>query len=80
MRFGSILTIYPNPVNDFLYLEDMANDFEVQLMDQLGRVVISVSSTSGASKVIDLSGIRTGLYMVQIKTDQSIHTRLILKR
>ena len=74
------LRLFPNPVEDFLYLEDIAERFDVRIIDPLGRVVYVDFFLSGSRTSIDMGSLGSGLYAVQVITGNSSKTRLILKR
>ena len=61
------LNIYPNPVNDRLYIEAEVDVEEVAIFDIYGRVQ-KISAISYQPSVIDVSDLNGGVYFVKINT------------
>ena len=59
--------IYPNPVNDRLYIEAEVDAEEVFIFDIYGRVQ-KLSAISHQPSVIDVSDLNAGIYFVKINT------------
>lgn len=79
------LKIYPNPANDVINLSsDFASieNAKISIFDILGKKVYSndalFESVGDAS--IDISNLKTGVYMVEILKDNKIETRKIIKK
>jgi len=77
---ADVLKLYPNPVQnllniegDFLYTGEMYN---VRLIDYTGKVVVEKEQTS---RVLDLSGLSRGVYVIQINTSAAFYSQKILK-
>lgn len=70
---GAVL-IYPNPVSDKLNLicED---DFSVKLYDLNGRTVYSGSN----DRLVDMSDIKPGIYVLEISTGNKLHKHKIVR-
>lgn len=69
-------TIYPNPVNDRLYIEfeNMTNDkVNYSVLDANGRR-ISVVYSDG----LDVSGLSEGMYVLEVSSGQAIHRKRFL--
>lgn len=60
------LIIYPNPVNDALYIKSDLNVKSVELFESTGKLI--VASNDG---YIDLSNVAKGLYLVKINFDNN---------
>jgi hypothetical protein len=59
------VTVYPNPVNDILKIEDnnqLGNQFTIQITDYMGNIVYKTAN----AKEIDVRSLSNGLYLVQI--------------
>ena len=83
----SNLTIYPNPASETAIISfdnTLGNSFEIQLIDQLGRVIMSQNDVqiSGSNLVtIDLTNLSDGLYSIQLTSNQNtISKRLIVRK
>ena len=83
----SNLTIYPNPASETAVISfdnTLGNSFDIQLIDQLGRVIMSQNGVqaSGSNMVtIDLTNLSDGLYSIQLTSNQNtISKRLIVRK
>ncbi|HHM21072.1 MAG TPA: T9SS type A sorting domain-containing protein [Bacteroidetes bacterium] len=79
---GRQIGIYPNPVNDFIFIEikGSAAHFPVawEVSSPAGRLVLSGTVFSGNK--IDVSTLGSGLYFIKIKTKEGIMTEKIVVR
>ena len=73
----SSFNIYPNPVNDKLYIETEMDVEEVAVYDTFGRQRLAVSCQQSA---ISVSNLNAGVYIVMIKTDAGIVTKRFVKK
>ena len=74
------ISIYPNPVNDILKIENK-RQFEiidVKVYSISGKLVLS-PQLQKESKLIDLSRLNNGTYFIQIETEISHLTKKIIK-
>lgn len=68
------LSVYPNPVTDNLTLDftlPESGKVTLKVMDMAGKVVLAdmVEAASGANKhTMDVSGLRAGIYLLQVET------------
>ncbi len=65
-----LLSVYPNPANDYLNLEGQMTrqpHFEVSLYDLVGNRVIHLAN----EKVINIGSLRNGIYFLTVKTGES---------
>ena len=70
--------IYPNPVKDLLYYENVSGIQQISVMDLTGRKVKSVNNPEGNK--IDLSSLAHGVYLVTLHTERGeIYTRKVIK-
>lgn len=83
----SNLTIYPNPASETAVISfdnTLGNSFDIQLIDQLGRVIISHNNIQsiGSNMVnVDLTNLSDGIYSIQLSSDQNtISKRLIVRK
>lgn len=66
---------YPNPAQDYLYIQTSANDYEVALYNNIGQKMKPTTTTAGA---IDVSNLSSGVYFIEIKTpSKRIRKKLI---
>lgn len=70
------LNVFPNPANEKLYIETMANIESVVIIDMQGKIVLQAYD----SAEIELAHLTDGVYIMQVKTDLGIaHKRIIVK-
>lgn len=62
------LTLYPNPATDFVVLEDLKTDAQIELYDVLGKLILTQKANEKTVK-IDISTLNKGLYLVKIRTE-----------
>ena len=60
--------VYPNPTNDYIYVKG-CNVKEIRIFNMMGTVVKEESNVVNG---IDVKGLATGVYTVQIKTDNGV--------
>lgn len=65
------IKIYPNPTSDILNIETSFNDYQVEILDILGRVLIQKNTSNNYLK-IDLKPLTTGIYLVKIQNENRI--------
>lgn len=73
----SSLEIYPNPVNDKLYIETEVEIEEVVVYDIYGRQQLAVSGQSSAVSVVDLN---SGVYFVKVVTNDGEVVKRFVKK
>ena len=75
----SISEIYPNPVDDKLYINAADNIEEVEIYNLLGVKLYSEIINQGNENMIDMSNFDSGVYLVKIRTDKGTETLKIHK-
>lgn len=70
----SALRIWPNPVADRLHIETQALIKRLTLRDVWGRVVLMAYASP-----VDCAGIPSGMYLLEVETEQGNHVTKILK-
>lgn len=74
-----MLSIYPNPTNGDLFIKNDTNtSCEFTLINSLGAVVLVKTSYSMNEK-LSLDNLPRGIYTLQLKTDNELLTKKILK-
>ena len=78
------LTIYPNPANDFINIDLSGihgKKFDIKIFNTSGQVVKCVTTTNNDNQRIELSGIRKGLYMIEVNYDNKYYStsKLVIK-
>ena len=70
--------IYPNPVNDMLYIETEVEIERVVVYDAFGRQQTAVNGQQGVMTV-EVSNLNAGVYFVMIKTNDGVVTKRFVK-
>ncbi|WP_177761244.1 fibronectin type III domain-containing protein [Flavobacterium sp. I3-2] len=73
------LKYYPNPVNDVLNINYVESIRSVEVFDLLGKRVKALN-TNEQNIQIDLSGLASGTYMIQLKTDTKTQFIKVIKK
>ena len=67
--------LYPNPVvGDYINIEGINSDFETKIFNVLGKVVLQ----SFNSKTINISNLHSGIYLVELSSENSFITKKII--
>lgn len=74
---NSNVSVYPNPVNDFVILKG-TDITEVSISDLSGKVVLSKNLNSSTAQ-IDLSYFESGIYIISVKNHESVYTQKLIK-
>jgi len=75
---NSTLIVYPNPVQDILYINTNYKNYTFSLFDPLGRLIITKENVSN-SQYIDNSIFSTGIYFLRINLTGDSKTFKIVK-
>lgn len=65
---SSTLAVYPNPANDFIFIETTGN-FMYQLSNLNGQILIS--GVAFEKEQVDLSGLAAGIYLIQMQNENN---------
>ncbi len=69
------IKLYPNPVvGDYINIEGINSDFQIKVFNILGKVVLQ----SVNSKTINISNLQSGIYLVELSSDNSFITKKII--
>ncbi len=80
---NNYVKLYPNPINDVLFIDCEKTIQNIQLTDMSGKIRVAkkVSQISGNKHQIDLSKLLPGAYILKITmSDNTIHNSSILKK
>jgi hypothetical protein len=81
---GTSLTIYPNPTRGIFnisFVSEEVDNFEITIVDAFGKIISNEDKQDFIGeyiKIVDLSNSPRGIYMVQIKTQDSFVTKRIV--
>lgn len=70
--------VYPNPANDVLSIElTNADKAEWSLVNTTGQTVLN-GSTTGVETTIDVSTLSSGMYILQVRTENALSTEKVI--
>ena len=73
--------IYPNPVQDHLFIKSKHQLNQITIYDLSGKKILKKSENLTKTTSIDTSKLKTGVYLLQVKTDQeNVIIRKIIKK
>ena len=75
----SSLLLYPNPVNDKLYIETEAEVKDVVVYDVYGRRQVTMTPSHQGCLVVDVTYLKSGVYFVKVATTNGEIVKRILK-
>ncbi len=67
------LKIYPNPVNDMIFISGLDNKCSIQIINLQGKIVQSAHLENGAEG-IDVSQLNTGVFILKVMTEETTKT------
>jgi uncharacterized protein YjdB len=70
------ITVYPNPANNYLKIKGIETDFKTEIIGIDGKVYIH----SKNNKSIDVTCLKSGIYVVKIYSDNNIVFHKIIKQ
>ena len=79
VEFEASFNVYPNPVNDKLYIETEVEVEKVVVYDVYGRHQVTETPSLQGSLVIDLTNLNSGVYFVKVITDEGEVVKRIVK-
>lgn len=77
----SPISVYPNPATENVYvvMDKLEPSTQLQLVDNLGRIVYQIKPTNNTS-IIDLISLPKGVYILIINTEKNTFNRKIIKQ
>jgi len=75
-----LTTLYPNPVNDVLYIENASGIENVEIYDIVGNLVLNVKNDNNALLPINVSSFESGVYMIRAYTSEGISISRFIKQ
>jgi len=75
----NIIDIYPNPANNWINIETNSDNQILTITDLQGKVILT-RSMSGSKNRINLSSLKQGIYILEVRSDRYIqYKKLIVK-
>ncbi len=75
------IVIYPNPVRNFLridFAETVNGSVQIKIFNQIGMVVLETTLDKNA-RLIDLSALKTGMYILDIRVEHWAYRHKLIK-
>ena len=72
--------VYPNPVNDILYIEAETEIEEVVVYDMFGRHQVTETPSHQGNVAVDVSSLNSGVYFVKIVTENGETVQRFIKK
>jgi len=73
------IELYPNPCTTVLYIKSNHSNLTISIYSAQGKELMSKNELSTNTNAIDLTELSSGIYFIQIKENQEIFTRKIIK-
>ena len=70
------VNIYPNPVSDYLKIENLGESTDISIYRTTGQLVLTVSPAMGSTE-IDMSNLSAGIYFVKMQNGNNSLTKKI---
>ncbi len=79
-QFSDILSLYPNPADNSVFIKGLAGDAKVEVVDMLGKV-ISVNNFSNINADIEIpvSNLSKGTYIIKISQEDKTAVKQFVK-
>jgi hypothetical protein len=74
------LKVYPNPVDDDLWIANELNGCHFSILDAYGRQVAKGLINQSGTTHISLKGLEKGFYVITVQDNRTLYTAKILKR
>ena len=71
--------VYPNPVQDRLYIETSTQTQSIEVYDVYGRLQVTKTPSHQGDLSVDVSDLNSGIYFVKIKTEEGNIVKRIVK-
>lgn len=71
------ISVYPNPATNMLHITAQNGMTNVRIMNHLGQLVLS-RNTEATTFTLNVSDLTTGVYFIEITTDQGTITEKLL--
>lgn len=72
------INIRPNPTSNYLYIDNIEKLSDVKIISSIGQVVYN--EKTNANKKLDVSHLKTGVYIIQIETSNQVTQKRFVKK
>lgn len=74
------LLVYPNPANDVIIIEASAEISSYVVYDPQGRKLLDGSAGNASRMKLDVAGLPTGFYILEIRCDNKVYRSSVVKK
>jgi hypothetical protein len=78
--FNQAVTIYPNPATDKLFIETKNEISSWKIIDMQGKQLLQNKKVNNSKTFIDVSGLLSGIYIVEIETENGKFIHKLVKK
>lgn len=78
-EFTQEFKVYPNPVKDILRISTMLSNYSASIYNLQGQKISEIADRSGVSE-IDYSDLATGIYLMVLKSGDTLQTIKLIKQ
>jgi hypothetical protein len=71
------ITLYPNPAKNSVTLEYLNSDFSYALVNMLGQAILKDDGLKNKT-TIDLQGVSSGIYFIEVKSGNDTFVRKLI--
>ena len=76
----SSINVYPNPVNDVLFIETEVEINEVVVYDVYGRQQVNMTTGQQEVMTVEVSNLNAGVYFVKVVTNEGEVVKRFVKK
>lgn len=73
------VSIYPNPVQDWLVIQSPAKFDEYRIFSNDGKLILNGELANSAQQLIDVSGLKSGSYSIQLNSNAGVSIKSFVK-
>ncbi len=77
---NSIISIYPNPATDFLFIKNCESVRQYDIINVSGVILLSSKINNGNQASVNIEELDAGIYILRLHTNGSILNRRFIKR
>lgn len=74
------IEVYPNPTSNKINIESTKRLDQIRVFDISGKMLLNKSINGQSSAVIDLSNLKSGVYLLKLNSDKASITKRIIKK
>jgi len=79
-RKSDLLSIYPNPVKDYLHLKSNGENVDAQIVDINGKKIWELFISNSEIEKINLSGLASGTYIIIANSESEVNSFKFIKQ